>query len=98
MEKSRSGVYAAVTVGRSYRSTFRRDIERCCNGLTLLSNGRINVHPSLHKLIVSLSTATVSDEWKLDKQQTSHYDILDSFRLALCNYELPKEQSLIILS
>lgn len=33
----------------------------------------------------------MSDVWKLDKQQTSHHDILDSFRLALCNYELPKK-------
>ena len=38
----------------------------------------------------SLRTAVVSDEWKLDKQQTSHHDILDSFMLACCNYELPK--------
>ena len=42
------------------------------------------------KLIVSLRTAVVSDEWNLDKQQTSHHDILDSFMLACCNYELPK--------
>ena len=56
---------------------------------TLLSKRFIKIHPSLHKLIVSLRTATVSDEWKLDKQQTSYHDTLDSFRLALCNYELP---------
>jgi hypothetical protein len=57
---------------------------------TLLSKRLIKIHPSLQKLIVSLWTAIVSDEWKLDKQQTSHNDILDSFRLALCNYEPPK--------
>jgi hypothetical protein len=57
---------------------------------TLLSKRFIKIHPSLQKLIVSLRTALVSDEWKLDKQQTSHNDILDSFRLSLCNYELPK--------
>jgi hypothetical protein len=56
---------------------------------TLLSIGMVKIHSSLQKLIVSLRTAVVSDEWKLDKQQTSHNDILDSFRLALCNYELP---------
>ena len=54
---------------------------------TLLSKRFVKIHPSLQKLIVSLRTAIVSDEWKLDKQQTSHHDILDSFRLALCNYE-----------
>ena len=25
------------------------------------------------------------DDWKLDKSQTAHHDILDSFRLSLCN-------------
>ena len=49
---------------------------------TLMSKRFIKIHPSLQKLIVSLRTAIVSDEWKLDKQQTSHHDILDSFRLA----------------
>ena len=57
---------------------------------SLLSKRFIRIHPSLQQLIVSLRTAIVSDEWKLDKQQTSHHDTLDSFRLSLCNYELPK--------
>jgi hypothetical protein len=57
---------------------------------TLMSKRFMKIHPSLQKLIVALRTAIVSDEWKLDKQQTSHDDILDSFRLALCNYEAPK--------
>ncbi|MGE5661498.1 MAG: hypothetical protein ACM3X1_04550 [Ignavibacteriales bacterium] len=46
-------------------------------------NGR-KIHQdtsSLQQLIVSLRTAIVSDEWKLDKQQTSNDDVLDSFRL-----------------
>ena len=59
----------------------------CC---ILMSKRFIKIHPSLQKLIVSLRTAIVSDDWRLDKQQTSHHDILDSYRLALCNYELPK--------
>ena len=57
---------------------------------TLMSKRFIRIHPSLQKLIVSLRTAIVIDAWKLDKQQTSHDDILDSFRLSLCNYEPPK--------
>jgi hypothetical protein len=59
---------------------------------TLMSKRFIKIHPSLQKLIVSLRTAIVSDDWKLDKQQTSHDDILDSLRLALCNYELLQQQ------
>ena len=57
---------------------------------TLMSRRFIRIHPSLQSLIVSLRTVIVSDDWKLDKQQTSHPDTLDSFRLSLCNYELPK--------
>ena len=57
---------------------------------TLMSKRFIKIHPSMQNLIVSLRTAVVSDGWKLDKQQTSNDDVLDSFRLALCNYELPK--------
>ena len=57
---------------------------------TLLSKRLVKIHPSLQKLIVSLRTAVVSDDWKLDKQQTSYDDLLDSLRLSLCNYELPK--------
>ena len=34
---------------------------------TLMSKRFIKIHPSLHKLIVSLRTAIVSDDWKLDK-------------------------------
>ena len=63
---------------------------------TLMSKRFIKINPTLHNLIVSLRTAVVIDDWKLDKQQTSHHDTLDSFRLALCNYELPKKQFLII--
>ena len=55
-----------------------------------MSKRFIKIHPSLQKLIVSLRTAVALDGWKLDKQQTSHNDILDSFMLACCNYELPK--------
>jgi hypothetical protein len=60
---------------------------------TLMAKRFIKIHPSLQQLIVSLRTAIVIDDWKLDKQQSSHHDILDSFRLALCNYEFPKQNA-----
>jgi hypothetical protein len=34
-----------------------------------MSKRFIKLHPSLQKLIVSLRTVIVSDDWKLDKQQ-----------------------------
>ncbi len=57
---------------------------------TLMSKRFMKIHSTLQKLIVSLRTAVISDEWRLDKEKTSHNDILDSFRLALCNFEPPK--------
>ena len=60
---------------------------------TLMSKRFIKIHPSLQQLIVSLRTAVVIDDWKLDKQQTSHDDILDAFQLACLNYEIPKSRT-----
>ena len=57
---------------------------------TLMSKRFIKIHPSLQQLIVPPRTAIVSDEWKLDKQQSSQHDTLDSFMLSLCNYEFQK--------
>ena len=61
---------------------------------TLMSKRLVKIHPSLQQLIVSLRTAVVIDDWKLDKQQTSYDDVLDAFRLACLNYELPKNHAL----
>lgn len=52
----------------------------------LMSKRFTKIYPSLQKLVVFLRTAVVIDDWKLDKQQTAHDDILDSFRLPLYNY------------
>ena len=60
---------------------------------TLMSKRLVTIHPSLHKLVVSLRSAVVSDEWKLDKYQTSHDDVLDAFRLACLNYEIPRNNA-----
>ena len=57
---------------------------------TLMSKRLIKIHPSLQQLMVSLRTAVVVDDWKLDKYQTSIHDILDAFRLACLNYEIPR--------
>ena len=61
---------------------------------TLMSKRLVKIHPSLQQLIVSLRTAVVIDDWKLDKQQTSYDDVLDAFRLACLNYGLPKNHAL----
>lgn len=51
-----------------------------------LDNNWLAIHPNFHKLIVALRTATAIDGL-LDKQSTSHNDILDAFRLSLCLYK-----------
>lgn len=57
---------------------------------TLMSKRFIKIRSSLQELIVSLRTAAVLDDWKLDKYQTSHDNVLDAFRLACLNFELPR--------
>jgi hypothetical protein len=42
-----------------------------------------------NKLVTALRTA-VANEYKLDKEQTSHNDILDAFRLSLQFYKRSK--------
>lgn len=60
---------------------------------TLMSKRFIKIHPFLQELLVSLRTAVVVDDWKLDKYQTSHDDILDAFMLACLNYEIPRKNT-----
>ena len=43
-----------------------------------------------HKLVTVLRTA-VTNEYRLDKEQTSYNDILDSFRLSLQFYKRTKK-------
>jgi hypothetical protein len=49
----------------------------------------IRIHPSHTKLAIALRTATSKDEaWNLDKEKTSHDDILDSLMLSLLGFYL----------
>jgi hypothetical protein len=51
--------------------------------LTIVNKRKLRIHPSFTKLIVSLRTATgKTDDFSLDKVQTSYSDCLDSLRLA----------------
>jgi hypothetical protein len=65
----------------------RRHIEMLNWAAELMQDGgrTIRIHPKLTDLIVSLRTA-VATEGRLDKEQTSHHDCLDAFRLSLLNY------------
>ena len=57
----------------------------------LLENKYLQIHSSMDKLIIALRTSWAKDG-VLDKEVTSHNDILDAFRLALRPF---KEQSIM---
>jgi hypothetical protein len=57
----------------------------------MLENKYVQIHPTMDKLIISLSA--YAKDGTLDKEQTSHNDILDAFRLALRPF---KEQTTTI--
>lgn len=46
-------------------------------------NGLMAIHPKHTKLITSLRTAVENGEGMLDKDATSHDDLLDAYRLSL---------------
>ena len=48
----------------------------------LLENRYLQIHPTMDKLIVALRSSWAKDG-VLDKEVTSHNDILDAFRLAI---------------
>jgi hypothetical protein len=45
--------------------------------------GYMAIHPSHNKLITAIRTAVENGEGMLDKEATSHDDLLDEFRLSL---------------
>ena len=45
--------------------------------------GHIAIHPSRTKLITALRTAVENGEGMLDKEATSHDDLMDAFRMSL---------------
>lgn len=48
----------------------------------MLENKYVQIHPSMDKLIIALRSSWAKDG-VLDKEVTSHHDIIDAFRLAL---------------
>ena len=46
-------------------------------------NGMVAIHPRFNKLITALRTAVENGEGMLDKEATSHDDLMDAFRMSL---------------
>jgi hypothetical protein len=49
-----------------------------CKELLEYPNGMVAIHPRFNKLIVALRTAVENEEGILDKEATSHDDLLDA--------------------
>jgi hypothetical protein len=54
--------------------------------LEIGNDGGLILNLSFNKLIVTLRTAVEKGEETLDKEATSHSDVLDAFRLSLMRY------------
>jgi len=62
----------------------------------LMESEMVAINPIFDKLVISLRTA-VENEGSLDKEATSHNDILDAFRMCLKRYEFKTVRSCSII-
>lgn len=46
-------------------------------------NGHMSIYPEFNKLITALRTAVEDGNGSLQKEETSHSDVFDAFRLSL---------------
>jgi hypothetical protein len=75
-------------VPKSFALEGKQMLEHCV-ALMDNDNGMIAIPEKHDKLILSLRSATAK-EWKLDKSETVHADIMDAFRLNLSFYRISK--------
>jgi hypothetical protein len=54
-----------------------------CKEMPEYRNGLVAIHPRDIKLIPALRTGVVKGEGTVDREATSHEDLLDAFRLSL---------------
>jgi hypothetical protein len=70
----------------NFRNEHRQMLLHAKKVLEIGKDGGLILHPSFNKLIVALRTAVEKGEGTLDKEATSHSDVLDAFRLSLMRY------------
>jgi hypothetical protein len=54
-----------------------------CKEMLEYKNGQVAIHPKFSKLITALRTAVEKGDGTLDKEATSHDDLMDAFRMSL---------------
>jgi hypothetical protein len=71
----------------NFRNEHKHMLLHAMRILEIGNDGGLILHPSYcNKLIVALRTAVENGEGTLDKEATSHSDVLDAFRLSLMRY------------
>jgi len=70
----------------NFRNEHRQMLLHAKRILEIGNDGGLILHPSFNKLIVALRTAIEKGKGTLDKESTSHSDVLDAFRLCLMRY------------
>jgi hypothetical protein len=64
-------------------SKYHKDMLAHCKELLEYRNGYMSINPRFNKLITSLRSVVEDGLGNLDKEVTSHYDLLDTFRMSL---------------
>ena len=54
-----------------------------CKEMLEYRNGQVAIHPRHDKLITAFRTTVENREGMLDKEATSHDDLMDAFRISL---------------
>jgi hypothetical protein len=71
----------------NFRNEYKHMLFHAKRILEIGTDGGLILNPSFTKLIVALRTAVEKGEGTLDKEATSHSDVLDAFRLSLMRYK-----------
>ena len=62
---------------------YHKEMLAHCKEMLECENGHMAIHPRFTKLITALRTAVENGQGMLDKDATSHDDLMDAFRLSL---------------
>jgi hypothetical protein len=62
------------------------------------TDGLVAINPVYSDLIVSLRSAITNDAYKLDKENTTYPDLLDSFRLCMLFFKTDAEEKEVLIS
>jgi hypothetical protein len=76
----------------NFNSEHKAMLGHCKMLMEYEGGGRIAINPAFDKLLISLRTA-IDNDGTLDKEQTSHSDIFDAFRLAMRFYQFTEADS-----